>query len=283
MNGMDADLNFYVLAYESSSNDATDEIISTELQVQDRNRCSTCQTLWWNCFGTPSQYTDRDIGISQWAQRLNGVISSGWLMVAIAVLVYDLGSFLLPLFGSRQEILNLIMMLSLYVLLAVHYIFAFCSKLRSIFKSAVPKLAWATCLNARYLVKRAQLLDMSNRGLPGLPFLILCVLCPLVLSTYRMVIFLYISDCDVTVYSVAQSVVGVIFMVNWGFHVYIFYFIRVSFQCQLNLVLSYTKSLKMTSRGAEQLYLMLLQILHAIINYVLYSKLLHFLPLFWQS
>lgn len=63
MNGMDADLNFYVLAYESSSNDATDEIISTELQVQDRNRCSTCQTLWWNCFGIPSQYTDRDIGM----------------------------------------------------------------------------------------------------------------------------------------------------------------------------------------------------------------------------
>ncbi|PIK46965.1 hypothetical protein BSL78_16159 [Apostichopus japonicus] len=243
MHGMDTPLDFYILAYESSSSAAesgSDEM-NHFMQEQDGESCDVCQTLWWTCYRDPVKYTEGDLGMSRWIRRWDGVISMGWLIVTIAIFLFYGGSFVPQLFGKPDQILRLLVKLCMLVLLSTHYIFVLCSKIRSLFKAATPRLCWATTLNVRYLIKRAQFLDMPSRGLPGAPFLLICVGCPLLIALYRLVIFLCISTCDVSVYSVSQSLVAAIFMVNWGLFLYLIYFVRHSFQCQFNLLLSYIK------------------------------------------
>lgn len=104
------------------------------------------------------------LGLSKWGCRLNGVFSIGWLVIALAILCYYIGSFVPQLYGNPDDILKLLIKLTFFVLLATHYVIALCSKLRSVFKCAAPRLSWATSFNVRYLIKRAQYLDMSNRG-----------------------------------------------------------------------------------------------------------------------
>lgn len=253
-NLMDAHLDFYVSAYESNpSSETNDE--NKNVQYQDGDHCETCLALWWNCYREPFKYTDRDIGVSPLGRRWNGIISNGWFVVALAILTYEFCSVFLRLYGKSEEILNFLLTLTLYQLLMVHYAFTMCSKIHSIFKASVPRLYWSTTLNVRYLIKRAQMLDLPNRGLPGLPFLVLCASCPLLLSGYRVMIFLYISNCDITVHSVVRSVIGVIFMVNWGLSVYIIYFIRVSFQHQFKLLLAYMKEFEDDIRRCKSILL----------------------------
>lgn len=235
VNWMDASVDFYLLAYESDSSR------ESMVQYNGEEDCDVCKSLWWNCYRMPEKYTEDDIGLSRWSRRWNGVISLVWLFIVLTILLCGFLSFFGQLFGKAEEVLKLIQMLTLYMLLSVSYIFILCSKIRSFFKSSANRLFWTTTLNVRYLVKRAQILDMPNRGLPGVPFLVLCTVSPIVLSTYRMGIFLIISNCDISLYSVVQSLIGVVFMVNWGFSVYLIYIIRVSFQCQFKLLTSYIK------------------------------------------
>ncbi|XP_071814697.1 uncharacterized protein [Apostichopus japonicus] len=240
MNGMDTPLDFYILTYESNGAlSRSDEMNNS--QNQDPDSCDACQASWWNSYRVPEKYTERDIGRSRLSRRCGGVISMAWLTVVLGGLLCYSGSFLPKLFGEPDQVLSLLLKLTLVALMATHYIFILCSKIRSIFKVAACRLCWATTFNVRYLIKRAQFLDLANRGLPGAPFLILCVHCPLPLAVYRSIIFLYISSCGVNLYSVSQSLVGAFFMVNWGLFLYLIYFIRLSFQCQFNLLLSYIK------------------------------------------
>lgn len=238
LNGIDTVLDYYILSYEGSGEEDDDQ--SKEDNEQSRNEeCDVCQTLWWNSEGIPEKYSERDIGITKWGTRLNGVISIAWLMVALSILSFYFVSFVPLLFGNSEEILKLLIKLTLFALLVTHYLAALSSKLRSVFKSGAARLSWATVMNARYLIKRGQFLDMPNRGLPGRLFFILCFLCPSIITSYRVAIWLYLSDCDITFYSMTQALIGAVFTVNWGLSIYILYFVRVSFQCQFNLVLSY--------------------------------------------
>lgn len=102
--------------------------------------------------------------MSRWIRRWDGVISMGWLIVTIAIFLFYGGSFVPQLFGKPDQILRLLVKLCMLVLLSTHYIFVLCSKIRSLFKAATPRLCWATTLNVRYLIKRAQFLDMPSRG-----------------------------------------------------------------------------------------------------------------------
>lgn len=87
-----------------------------------------------------------------------------WLFTALIILLCGFFSFFGQLFGKTEELLKLLQMLTMYTLLSVSFICALCSKIRSFFKSSVNRLFWTTTLNARYLVKRAQILDLPNRG-----------------------------------------------------------------------------------------------------------------------
>lgn len=260
VNWMNACVDFYILSYESNSDQAN------ILKSKEHEECDVCQTLWWNCYRLPEKYTEDDIGLCRWSRRWNGVISLVWLIIVLSVLLCGICSFLPQLFGKSEEILKLFTMMTLYTLLSVHYIIILCSKVRSLLKNSANRLFWTTTVNVRYLVKRAQILDMPNRGLPGVSFFILCTASPLALSTYRMAIFLFISNCDISVYSILQSLVGIVFMVNWGLFIYIIYFIRVSFQCQFKLLIAYIKEFENDVRKCKAI------IMDAVAEFACYEK-----------
>ncbi|PIK42429.1 hypothetical protein BSL78_20725 [Apostichopus japonicus] len=48
-----------------------------------------------------------------------------------------------------------------------------------------------------------------------------------------------ISDCQISIYKISQSLFGLLFFESWGLFVYILYLVRVSFQRQFNLLLCY--------------------------------------------
>lgn len=104
------------------------------------------------------------LGLCRWSRRWNGVITLVWLIIVLSVLLCGICSFLPQLFGKSEEILKLFTMMTLYTLLSVHYIIILCSKVRSLLKNSANRLFWTTTVNVRYLVKRAQILDMPNRG-----------------------------------------------------------------------------------------------------------------------
>lgn len=72
-----------------------------------------------------------------------------------------------------------------------------------------------------------------------MPFFCLCLLCPLACMSYRLVIFVVISDCQISIYKISQSLFGLLYFESWGLFVYILYLVRVSFQRQFNLLLCY--------------------------------------------
>lgn len=196
---------------------------------------------WWNSNRLPVRYTEREIGASLWNHKGSSVISTLILLAAISMLLYDLALFLPKLFGKSDEILHLLIMLTLFIMLFVHHAMCLCSKFRSHFKSEANRFCWATTLNARYLVKRAQVLDLQEKGLPGLWFLFACTLSPLVLMTYRCIIFISISNCEMNLYRISHSLLGVVLSESWGLFIYLLFFVRVSFQHQFNLLLGYVK------------------------------------------
>lgn len=93
------------------------------------------------------------------------MLSTTWLLFGAALLMLDFCTFFPRLYAQPDKILHLLHTLSLFIAIVVPLALCLCSKIRSYFKSGVPKLNWASSLNIRYLIKRAQILDLPNRGI----------------------------------------------------------------------------------------------------------------------
>ena len=77
---------------------------------------------------------------------------------------YDSFINLMRMWANPEEIINLINKICLMTLLASYFMVALLSKIRKLTQKEFPCLAWATTWNVRYIVKRAQLLDLPRRG-----------------------------------------------------------------------------------------------------------------------
>ncbi|KAJ8037283.1 hypothetical protein HOLleu_18063 [Holothuria leucospilota] len=162
-------------------------------------------------------------------------------LCCIGVIVYDVGDYFSVKWGKSDQTLHLLKNISFYAFAISYPLISLCSKLRSVLVENVPFLAWASTLNARYLIKRAQYLGLPEKGLPGKLFLFLCSVLPLLVTFYRAFIYLYISECPFTSQETFRIVRDVYFLETLGCFVYIIYLIRISFQHQFSLLLSYIK------------------------------------------
>ncbi|XP_071814186.1 uncharacterized protein [Apostichopus japonicus] len=211
------------------------------IQDGDCEVCEVCDTEWWDYFGRTCRYTEEDIGVTRWNHKGSGLLSMGMITIFLSASFYDNILNMEKMWGHSEEIINLINKLCLLTLLASYFLVALLSKLRSHMKGDVPCLAWATTWNVRYLIKRAQLLDLPSKGMPGKYFLFLCMLWPFLNSCYRAIIYFYLSECDFDSHVVTTALFGIIMMETWGLFVYLIYFIRVSFQRQFSLILVYLR------------------------------------------
>ncbi|PIK42423.1 hypothetical protein BSL78_20719 [Apostichopus japonicus] len=249
---MDINIDYLVLAYELESkredeDEETRLLLSTnqnddeEEEGEQNAVCTACESLWWNCDGVAERYTDKTIGFRRWYHKGEKFLSTAWLLCALCLLVYGLYLIIPRLFAKPDQILHLILKMTFYCAIVAPILLLFCSKIRSCFKFNVRKLGWASSLNLRYLIRRAQILDLPKRGLPGKPFLFICICLPTTVSAYRYAIFLFMGDCGVTFEKVLESVFGTSFMIGMGLVIYLLYFIRVSFQCHFNILLKFIK------------------------------------------
>ncbi|KAJ8029942.1 hypothetical protein HOLleu_29478 [Holothuria leucospilota] len=197
--------------------------------------------MWWNFQGKTEKYTAKEIGATSWNHKGSDALSSCVLLLTIAALLYDMSYHVSAFWAKPEQILRLLNQFTFFILLVAHSLFCLCSKLRSMLRSAVPCLSWASTFNARFIIRRAQILDLPRKGLPGKAFLVACMTWPLFNSVYRSYIYLYLSGCGFGLHVVTTAVVAILFMQTWGFFVYIRYFIRMSFQRNMNLLLSFIK------------------------------------------
>ncbi|XP_071813737.1 uncharacterized protein [Apostichopus japonicus] len=254
LKAIDGELDYLILAYEADGDDIDEEkkwLLEEKLEEDQEENCDVCESLWWNCDRLPERYTEEEIGVKRWCLKWNRMLSTTWLLFGAALLMLEFCTLFPRLYAQPDKMLQLLNILSLFIAITIPLALCLCSKIRSYFKSGVPKLNWASSLNIRYLIKRAQLLDLPNRGLPGKLFLFQCISCPVGVAIYRTIIFVYIGECWITLSKGLLSFVGVVFMFSLSVFVYLLYFIRVSFQCHFKLLLAYIKELECDAKRCK--------------------------------
>ncbi|KAJ8037280.1 hypothetical protein HOLleu_18060 [Holothuria leucospilota] len=248
----DITLDSLLLMYEHNSpEESTSESASLLWTAnQQQSTCELCKNMWWNFRREIEVFTDEDIGkvichpqvrIGRWNHKGSGVLAFCLLLSYISVLLYDFGYFIPKMWGKPEEKLRFINKVVLFLFLVSYPVLAILSKIRSFLKASAPHISWATTLNARYLIRRAQYLDLSTRGLPGKFFLFICITGPLTVGVYRGVINIVMNECPLVLHSILTPVIGTWFLETWACFIYLLYVIRKSFQCQFSLLLSYIK------------------------------------------
>ncbi|KAJ8029940.1 hypothetical protein HOLleu_29476 [Holothuria leucospilota] len=231
-------LNCLLLMYESVSKRRKGDGEGSNNRQQ---LCEVCDTMWWNFQCKTERYTAKQIGATSWNHKGSGALSCCVLLLTIAALLFEMSYYVSAMWAKPEQTLRLLNRFTIFILLVTPSLLCLCSKLRSMLRSAVPYLSWASTFNARYIIRRAQILDLPRKGLPGKTFFFACMTWPLLNSLYRSYIYLYLSECEFGLHAVATAVVAILCMQTWGFFVYILYFIRMSFQRNMNLLLSFIK------------------------------------------
>ncbi|KAJ8029941.1 hypothetical protein HOLleu_29477 [Holothuria leucospilota] len=231
-------LNCLLLMYESVSKRRKGDGEGSNNRQQP---CEVCDTMWWNFQGKTEKYTAKQIGATSWNHKGSGALSCCVLFLTIAALLFEMSYHVSAFWAKPEKTPRLLNRFTLFILLVTPSLICVCSKLRSMLRSAVPCLSWASTFNARFIIRRGQILDLPRKGLPGKVFLVACMMWPLFNSVYRSYIYLHLIGCGFGLHVVATAVVAILFMQTWGFFVYILYFIRMSFQRNMNLLLSFIK------------------------------------------
>ncbi|KAJ8037282.1 hypothetical protein HOLleu_18062 [Holothuria leucospilota] len=231
------------LAYESDGKKiGCGETESLLAKTCNDNECEVCKSEWWNLSRTPYIYTEEEIGVDRWNHRGSSVISIVVLVLLLGLWIWDMSYPFIKLWSSPGHTMELLTEIGLFLFVVSNVVVVLCSKLRSIFMEGCPFLFWASALNVRYIIKRAQFLDLHNKGLPGKLLLAICICWPMFNSCFRAAIFLITTDYNDSVaffHAVRTSIVCTLLFQCWGCFVYMLYLIRVSFQRQFTLVLSY--------------------------------------------
>ncbi|XP_071813593.1 uncharacterized protein [Apostichopus japonicus] len=155
---IDVDVDSLILAYEQDDTDVAGErtpLLSEEYEKKElEESCNVCETLWWNCDRVRERYTENEIGVQSWCRKWSSISSTVWLLFEVALLMLDISTFLPRLFAKPDKVLHLLIMASFRMVLLSPLMLMLCSKIRSYFKSSVPRLRWASSLNV-FLVNRS--------------------------------------------------------------------------------------------------------------------------------
>lgn len=118
-----------------------------------------------------TKYFSPTTGASIWNHKGSGALSLCVLLLTIAALVYETSFYVSVSWAKPEQTLSLLNRFTIFVLLISHSILCLSSMLRSMLRSAVPYLSWASTLNARFIIRRAQILDLPGKGMKRfLPF-----------------------------------------------------------------------------------------------------------------
>lgn len=211
-------------------------------QIHDGN-CDVCKVTLWNHLGQAKAYSDQDIGVTSWNFGWSKYVSILGLLFAIACIIYEIGYYMNKMWGRQDKLLHFISYNAFLICISLYPVMSICSKVRSISGRIknVPLFSWATTLNARFIVKRMQFLNLHKKGLPGKFLLFLCLIWPTCNAIYRTCIYFYLVKRKTdfhTKFSVAST--GAL-LIWWGCFVYVLYLMRISFQRQFMLTLAYIK------------------------------------------
>ncbi|PIK61720.1 hypothetical protein BSL78_01350 [Apostichopus japonicus] len=132
---------------------------------EDVEECSVCNVTLWNYHGERTQFTDKSTGGSLWVSRCSKYISLIVLLLAIASILYDLGYYIDRMWGRQNKLLHFISYNAFLVCLSIYPMMNICSKFRSFFgkKENVSFLDWAGSLNARFIIKRMQFMNLAEK------------------------------------------------------------------------------------------------------------------------
>ncbi|XP_071848172.1 uncharacterized protein [Apostichopus japonicus] len=220
------------------SEDETQPLLGSQ---EENVKCDVCDTLWWNYYGETVKYNDIDIGAKPWCHYGSGVMSSVMLSILLAVNICFMGMVLYKTWAVSRRIIYLLNQTSLIGLLSSYPGIAFCSKLDYYLQGKCHYLLWSRTLHIRYLVTRGQYVDWKHTGLPGKPFLALCILWPGLTFLYLCYVLIELEKClsSSTVNTLIHCVYCYVMMATWGLFMYLIYFIRVSFHRQFRHLLLY--------------------------------------------
>ncbi|KAJ8037285.1 hypothetical protein HOLleu_18066 [Holothuria leucospilota] len=230
------------ISYEIELLEETDD--ETTLLLENRSpggECDVCDTQWWDFNGQPSRYTARHIGGQCWNHPGSGIISILLHLSCLGIVILDASYYIPNMWADSSQTLHLVNKVSFFIIASSVPFVSLCSKVRSFFVEEIPYLSCTSALNARYLIKRGQLMNLSERGLPGKLFLGLCLVLPIVCALYRGMLYIFLSQCGVNAHAVLTTLAGIFFYETVGCFMYTLYFVRVSFQHQFSLLLSYIK------------------------------------------
>ncbi|XP_071829738.1 uncharacterized protein [Apostichopus japonicus] len=214
-------------------NDETQPLLN---QLNKNKECDVCDTLWWDFYGQTVKYNERGIGAKIWCHYGSGVMSSVMWSILLAINAYYLGLTVYTTWADSKQLLHFINQFPFVASLSFFPFVVLCSRLEN-----HPCLFWARTFNIRYIAKRAQYVDWKHTGLPGKPFLILCIIWPILLFTYRSYVMFH-EQCKLTptkVNTVFICVYVFVMSITWCLFAYIIYFIRRSFHRQFRLLLLY--------------------------------------------
>ncbi|KAJ8037274.1 hypothetical protein HOLleu_18054 [Holothuria leucospilota] len=197
--------------------------------------CAVCNSYWWNYYGEVQKYADKDLGLNIATSYGRSVMSITVTAASILVVVYDLVYYVRSLWGKQHQIIHALSYGTFMVKLLLFPTMSIISKIRSWTQTRSPGLYWSTALNARYIVKRLQFLDIPNRGIPAKCVLFSIYACCLFMMVYRG--WIYWTLCHSFSFHSGISVFcGGFIMLMWGNFQYLMYVVRVSFQRQVVLV-----------------------------------------------
>ncbi|XP_072168336.1 uncharacterized protein [Diadema setosum] len=206
-----------------------------------KSRCRVCDSLWWNGKGQYRTYSDKDIGIGTWNHRGSGVVSVILLCLYIFLDLYDVLFFASLFWGRQKDLLRYISYMT-YLIYGGSVPFLCSFALIQNITNVAPFAYWPHALDSRYIVRRLQYLDLPERGLPNKLFLVACVVGPLFIVIFRLLFYtVIISTEHFTLRTYLVMINCLCVLTLYGVFSYIIYLLRISFEPQLRLDVSFVR------------------------------------------
>ncbi|XP_038047596.1 uncharacterized protein LOC119721589, partial [Patiria miniata] len=207
--------------------------------------CAVCRSEWWDGWGRCRPYSETDIGVRKWNHCGSAVLSLIWPLTLIGLIMYDFCNYLHDYWGHEEQLIRLI---SYSTFLSFNLSSPLMSLVANIQNMMVDHrwssrrrgFSWYECLSVRFIVKRLQHLGLGEQGLVYKPYLTVCIVWPVVNGVYRAFIYyIFVVRKSMNSHMQISLATGAVSMVVWGSFCYLMLLMRLSFQKQQRLELSF--------------------------------------------
>ncbi|XP_071481417.1 uncharacterized protein, partial [Diadema antillarum] len=206
-----------------------------------KGRCRVCDALWWDGKGQYRTYSDKDIGLRAWNHRGSGVLSVLLLCLYLSLVLYDALFYARMYWGRKKDLLRYISYMSYLIFggsVPFLCLFTLIQNITNITRFA----NWPHALDSRYIVRRLQYLDLTERGLPNKLFLVACVGYPTFTAIYRLLFYaVVLNSTSLSLHSYLAIITCLCVLTLYGVFSYIIYLLRISFEPQLRLDVSFVR------------------------------------------